>query len=203
MGYFDSPENVEEYIQIADGYDGRELIEVLRRHLEADSTVLELGMGPGKDLDLLSEHYRVTGSDQSEVFIERYRHQRPTADLILLDAATIETNRRFDAIYSNKVLHHLTRNQLAASFRRQPAVLNEGGIALHSFWYGDKEEELSGLRFVFHTEDSLDEAIGRAFEIVEAQRYTEIEEDDSIYLVLRRRDHEQEGPAHRAYDDRA
>lgn len=30
MGYFDSLNNVREYIKIADGYDGRELIEILK-----------------------------------------------------------------------------------------------------------------------------------------------------------------------------
>ncbi|MCJ7549651.1 MAG: hypothetical protein MUQ30_08210 [Anaerolineae bacterium] len=42
MGYLDDPENVEQYIEMADGYDGRELAEVLKRHLPEGETVLEL-----------------------------------------------------------------------------------------------------------------------------------------------------------------
>ena len=53
MGYYDDPKNTQQYIEMAEGYDGRELIEALSRHLPAGATVLELGMGPGKDLDIL------------------------------------------------------------------------------------------------------------------------------------------------------
>ncbi len=68
MGYFDSEENVDAYIAMADGYDGAELIALFARYLPEGSSVLELGMGPGKDLDLLRPSYRVTGSDTSRVF---------------------------------------------------------------------------------------------------------------------------------------
>jgi len=54
MGYFDTNEGVDEYIETAEGYDGRELIEILRSHVPSGSSVLELGMGPGKDLALHS-----------------------------------------------------------------------------------------------------------------------------------------------------
>ena len=119
MGYFDDEKNVEEYIGMAEGYDGRELVDVLRRHLPDGATVLELGMGPGKDLEILSEFFQVTGSDSSKVFIERYRKMDPAADLLLLDAVTMDTDRKFDGIYSNKVLQHLTQQELKRSLHRQ------------------------------------------------------------------------------------
>ena len=187
MGYYDSDEDVEEYIRMAEGYDGRALIDVLRKYLENGSTGLELGMGPGKDLGLLSEHFRVTGSDNSTVFLDRYRQVNPDADLVLLDAVTMDIERQFDCSYSNKVLHHLTKPQLKKSLQQQARVLNHLGILLHSFWYGDKVEEVSGLRFVYYTEDSLSEVIGDEYEIIESERYTEIEENDSFYIVLRKR----------------
>ena len=187
MGYYDDNESVEEYIKMAEGYDGRELIEVLKRRLKNGSTVLELGMGPGKDLELLSEHFHVTGSDNSTVFLDRFRRESPDADLVLLDAVTMDINRQFDCIYSNKVLHHLTKPQLKESLRQQARVLNSFGILLHSFWYGDKVEEYFGLRSVYHTEESLSEAIGDEYGIIESERYAEMEEDDSLYIVLRKR----------------
>ncbi len=49
------------------------LLKVLKNYVEKDSKVLELGMGPGKDLDLLSNSYIATGSDSSKVFLELYR----------------------------------------------------------------------------------------------------------------------------------
>ena len=187
MGYYDSEENVQQYIAMAEGYDGRDLVTILAQHLPAGSTVLELGMGPGKDLVLLGEHFQVTGSDSSPVFVERYRAAFPAADVLLLDAVTLETDRRFDAIYSNKVLYHLSRQQLAQSFQRQAEVLNANGILLHSFWLGEGEEDFSGLRSVYYTEESLREVIGDPYEVVEFGSYMEMEPDDSLFIVLKKR----------------
>lgn len=187
MEFYDSEENVQAYVDMAEGYDGRELIEVLRKYLADGSTVLELGMGTGEDLALLSEHLRVTGSDRSQVFLDRYRQAHPEADLLHLDAVTLDTHRRFDAIYSNKVLHHLTKPALQQSFQAQARVLNPQGIVLHSFWYGDKVEDYEGLLFVYHTEASIRDAIGGNFDILATRRYVEMEPDDSLYVVLRKR----------------
>lgn len=187
MGYYHTEESVAEYISMAEGYDGRDLVDALRRVLQSGSTVLELGMGPGKDLGILSESFQVTGSDNSEVFRERYQNTNPAADLMILDAVTMETDRRFDCIYSNKVLQHLTREELQKSLRKQAEVLNSRGISLHSLWYGDKEEEFSGLRFVYYTQESFSQVVGIEYEIVEAERYSEIDEDDSIYFVLKKK----------------
>ena len=187
MGYFDDEKNVEEYVKMAEGYDGRVLIDVLKKYLRNGSTVLELGMGPGKDFEILAESFQVTGSDNATVFLDRYRARNAAADLVLLDAAKMNIDRRFDGIYSNKVLHHLTRVELKESLQRQKAVLNNGGILLHALWYGDKEEELSGLRFVYYTEAIFGEMVGSEYELMEATRYTEMEPDDSLYVVLRKR----------------
>ena len=184
MGFFDDGKNVAEYIRMAEGYDGREFVPVLRKHLIDGSTVLELGMGPGKDLGILSEFFQVTGSDSSSVFVERYRKIDPAADLMLLDAVTMDTDRLFDCVYSNKVLVHLTKEEVRRSLRRQLRILNRDGILFHSLWYGDKEEEFSGLRFVYYTEDTFRQLVGEGYEILEFERYTEMESDDSFYVVL-------------------
>ena len=91
MDYFDKKKNVEEYIKMAEGYDGRELIETLKKHLQPGLKVLELGMGPGKDFDILKKNYEVTGSDKSRIFLERYKKKNKEADLLQLDAINIET----------------------------------------------------------------------------------------------------------------
>lgn len=184
MGLFDTEEGVEQYFKLADGYDGAELIESLQTFLPANSTVLELGMGPGKDLDILRKSFRVTGSDNSRVFLDRYRAQSPNADVLSLDAVSTLTDRSFDCIYSNKVLHHLTKEELKRSLHRQHEVLNADGIAFHSFWRGDQDEEHDGLLFTKYQIDDLRQMV-HGFEVLTAKTYTEMEKDDSIYLVLR------------------
>ena len=186
MGFYDDEDNVETYVKMAEGYDGRELVAALRQHLPPGATVLELGMGPGKDLALLAEAFTATGSDRSEIFLRRYRRDHPDADVLLLDAVMLETERCFDAIYSNKVMHHLSVDELRKSLHRQAARLNANGLLLHSFWYGEGTEEHHGLRFTYHTAKSLTAVLGSEFEKVACVRYTEIDEGDSLYLLLRR-----------------
>jgi trans-aconitate methyltransferase len=188
VGFFDTEEGVEQYVEMAEGYDGAELIGVLREHLPEGSSVLELGMGPGVDLDILARTYVATGSDSSQVFLDRYRAAHPDADLLLLDARTLESARRFDAIYSNKVLHHLTREELRTSLEAQPGLLRPGGFAMHSLWWGEEDEEpMEGLLFTRYTEPELAEVVaGTGFEVVEMRRYTEMEPDDSVWVLLRK-----------------
>jgi len=187
MGYFDEKKGVEEYIKMAEGYDGKELIEKLKQYLPIKSSILELGMGPGKDFEILSENFNVTGSDNSQVFIDKYKKKNSNADIFLLDAVTMNTDRKFDCIYSNKVLHHLNKVDLKASLNNQLSNLNSNGILFHSFWYGNKKEEYSGLLFVYYTEKTILKMIGSGYEILDIQKYSEMGKDDSMYIILRKK----------------
>ena len=183
--YFDDEKNVREYISMTKDDDWSELVELLARHVPDGSEVLELGMGPGADLDLLLARYRATGTDASQPFLDIYLDSHPQADVFRLDAVTMDTDRRFDAIYSNKVLHQLTPGGLSRSFEAQARVIRPGGIAFHSFWYGSGEKIHHGLRFTYHTKSTIQEAIGNQFVIAEMERYEESESGDSFYLVLK------------------
>ena len=185
MGFFDTEKGVEQYIKMAEGYDGEELIKILQEYLPENSTVLELGIGPGKDMDILKKSYVVTGSDNSQIFLDKYKEKHQGADLLLLDAVTIQTDRKFDCIYSNKVLHHLTKENLVKSLQRQKELLNPNGIAFHSFWKGSKTEEMEGLLFTYYEINDLKKMAESDFEILVLEIYTEMEKDDSIYAVLR------------------
>jgi hypothetical protein len=51
---------------------------------------------------------------------------------------------------------------------------------------------MHGLHFAYYTEETFGELIdagqaGAEFEVVETARYTEMEQDDSFYVVLRLR----------------
>ena len=186
MGYFDTKKGIEEYIKRSEGWGGSKLINVLKKYLPKKSTLLELGMGPGRDFDILKKTYTSTGSDDSKVFLDRYKRKDKNADLLRLDVVSIPTEKRFDGIYSNKVLHHLTKKDLKKSIRRQKEVLNPEGIAFHSFWKGDKVEHKHGLLFVYYEMDKLEKIIGNNFDILQMKTFTEMEKDDSIYVVLKK-----------------
>ena len=186
MGSYDTEQDVDAYVHMARGIDGRNLVAVLDRHLPAGSAVLEIGMGPGKDLRLLGRRFRVTGSDTSSIFVDRARAADANADVLSLDAVTLETDRRFDAIYSNKVLHQLAPADLARSLAAQHRVLRPNGIALHSLWHGDRLEVDWGEHCQYYTAETFAERTGELFEIVDVGVYAEMADDDSLYVVLRR-----------------
>ena len=185
MGFYDDEKTGLQYIAMAEGYDGRELVEVLKAHLAAGASVLEVGMGPGVDLNLLKVHFKAAGSDYSQFFLDRYRDLYPDSDLIRLDAVTLDTERTFDCVYSNKVLHHLTDEELTTSLRRQQQILSRNGLIMHSFWRGNGIDERHGLKFVYQTEDTLRTIVGEMFNILDIVVYKEMEDDDSLYVLAR------------------
>jgi SAM-dependent methyltransferase len=185
MAYFDDEENVLAYEQMAEGPGGALLVATLQEHLMAPARVLELGMGPGRDLDrLLATGYAAIGSDASALFVERYRKRGGRAECQVLDAVTIETSRRFDAVYSNKVLHHLTEAQLVISLKRQFEVSYSNALFLHSFWRGEKVEEHHGMLFTYWDTEGLDAVLPTSLRIRASGRYSEIWEDDSLWVLF-------------------
>jgi len=185
--YYNSLKNVKDYIRISRPYNGKVLINVLREHLEPGSTILEIGMGPGKDMDMLIKNYHITGSDLSSVFLEEYRKRQAGADLMILDARTLEIEKTFDCIYSNKVLHHLSKDGLLVSLKRQAKFLNPGGLIMHSFWEGDREDVLSGMRFVYYRIEQLRKIFSGYFEILGIKAYEEELPGDSIWVLAKRK----------------
>lgn len=182
---YDTPKGVEEYVAMARGFDGRSHAERLKQMLPSGSALLELGMGPGVDLDMLARNFYVIGSDLSKAFLKRYASIRPGAELLCLDAVTIDTEMRFDAIYSNKVLHHLTPAELRRSLIRQAEILRSGGVILHGLWAGTEAETYQGLFSQRYSCGSFAALVPPVLELVECKSYKEMSKDDSIRVVLR------------------
>jgi trans-aconitate methyltransferase len=115
LEYYDNIQNARDYIEMASDYDGRELVDLLRTFLPDEARVLELGLGPGKDLEYMARFFRVLGTDKSQAFLDLFAEDNPEIPTQLLDARTMEINQRFDCIYSNKVLQHLSIQELQTS----------------------------------------------------------------------------------------
>ncbi|MGB3185762.1 MAG: class I SAM-dependent methyltransferase [Ornithinimicrobium sp.] len=181
---YDTTRGVEDYAVMAEGYDGRTHIERLNQLLPPGSAVLELGMGPGVDLDMLARTFTATGSDRSQAFLDRYARIRPETELLRLDAVTLDTDRHFDAIYSNKVLHHLTRDELITSLERQARLLRPGGLLLHGIWAGMTTETHEGLHDQRYTPDTLRTALPASLALIECDFYQEMTHNDSLRVLL-------------------
>lgn len=108
---------------------------VLSAHIPADRRlrVLEVGCGPGRNLDYLPENADYTGCDLSPDYIQHARkHYGHRAEFYCLSVADLgELNlEKFDIVMAMGVLHHLN-DALVESLARQAApVLKPDGFFL-------------------------------------------------------------------------
>ena len=185
--FYEKKSNVDHYINFTPSHDGTLLVDLLVKNLAEGDSVIELGMGPGKDFSLLSNYFQVTGSDYSKLFLEIYREKHENADLMHLDARTLETERKFDAIFSNKALIHFSSEELQLSFNRQHQLLNDNGLILHSFWYGERTSVFNDLTLVEHNEKDLSDMLENLFDILDIKQHAKMSENDSIYVLARKK----------------
>jgi len=187
MGFYDESNNVDRYIDMCADYDGSHLYEALKKQLKEGSSVLELGTGPGFDIPFLKSHYQVTGSDLSHEFLKRCQTTYPDLNFIKLDALNMDISSAFNCIYSNKVLHHLTENELKQSLTAQAKRLNKDGLIAHAFWIGDEDKEMEGLLFTYYQQEQLLDIISQDYEVLSTLSYGEFEDGDSLFVIAKLR----------------
>lgn len=185
MDFYNDPDKVVEYEKMCKDYDGSDLYKILYKHLIENSTLLEIGCGPGNDIAKLKNNYTVTGSDLSDEFIKLCKNRYPDVDFLKLDAVKIKTDQKYDCLFSNKVLHHITKPELEQSFKRHQSVIKENGLFAHTFWLGEKEFTMKGMLFVFHTREKLLELISKYFTVVDTYEYEEFEPGDSLFVLAK------------------
>jgi ubiquinone/menaquinone biosynthesis C-methylase UbiE len=186
MKIYQTEKGVAEYIRMSEGYDLSLYKEQFLKFLKEGSTLLELGMGPGNDYHWLSELYQVTGSDYSQLFLDKAKIRFPDGDFILLDAVSIKTNKRFDCIFSNKVYQYFDIYQIEKALIRQLQLLTGQGIIIHTLWIGDQVFEDDDYKAVYHNEAHLKEIVSKHYKILEWLTYSEFEDNDSVFFVARR-----------------
>ena len=186
MGFYDISENVDKYIEMCNDYDGKYIYQEIKKFLNEGSSVLELGSGPGLDIQFLNANYQVTGSDLSEQFISRLKNKFHNIPFLKINALDVDVKDKFDCIYSNKVLHHLTKEELLLSLSNQSNVLTSNGIIAHSFWIGEENQEMEGLLFTYYRKKELTDIISERFKILSTMSYKEFEESDSLFLIAQK-----------------
>lgn len=163
-------------------YDPSFIVNLVEKYLPKNSSIFELGLGAGIDFKELKKSYNATSSDYSQIFIDLYKENFPQDKVLFLDAKNFKLNEPFDSIFSNKVLIHLSKDELKNSIKCQHNNLNKNGIVFHTFWRGEGKEIIENTKFVYYEISSLK----YLFYIKEINYYTECEENDSIYLVAQK-----------------
>lgn len=172
-----------------ENFDNSTVMQMLRDCLPYGSTILELGMGTGIDFLEMSNNYVVTGSDFSPIFVADFKEAHPKLEVYELDATDFSLDKKFDCIYSNKVLYHLSAKEFEHSLQLQTEHLNPHGIIFMTMWYGTYREELfeDDLRFTYYTESDIAIRIPKTLSLEKIQRYTEMEPNDSLAIILRKK----------------
>ena len=97
---------------------------------------------------------------------------------------------KFDCIFSNKVIMHLSKEDMMTSLMKQKELLTENkGILCHSLWFDkDSKEELLEKQKIFtqyyNETDILEFAKKLDMEILGIFKYKEMETNDSIAFVF-------------------
>lgn len=187
MGFYDKRENVEGYIAMCEPYESSRLVDTVKKLLPIGSHLLEIGMGPGYDLTLLRKRFECLGTDYAQDFLDIYQAQYPEASLALMDAVGLETKRTFDGIFSNKVLIHLTLDELKASLKRQDELLAKGGYVFHSFWRGEGESDEGGILHKYYDDETLKAIFSEFFDVLLVEGYREFDDHDSVFVVAKKK----------------
>lgn len=159
-------------------------VDRFKEMIDTSKKVLEIGSGTGRDFKILKEHYNITGSDYSDAFLKTLRKKFKEIEFLKLNALTMDLADKFDVIYSNKVLHHLTPDQLERSFREQYKVLKEGGLLFHTMWKGSsKDGKMGNLPDIAYEKEDIAKIKG-SLDIIDFIVYTELKEADSFIVIL-------------------
>ncbi|MFT7288716.1 MAG: cyclopropane fatty-acyl-phospholipid synthase-like methyltransferase [Halieaceae bacterium] len=70
--------------------DAADIYQALSTHLQAKSTLLELGSGAGLNIEYLKISYTVTGSDLSDEFLKICRKKHPEIPFLKINALKLE-----------------------------------------------------------------------------------------------------------------
>lgn len=95
--------------------------------------VLEIGCGPGKNLDYMPPNVEYVGCDLSKEYIahaeKKYGHKAKFYCLSVADMGELELDK-FDVVMCMGVLHHLSDDLVGALCRETERLLKPGGIFL-------------------------------------------------------------------------
>lgn len=112
----------------------KKYLDELILHLDADSSVLDLGCGTGIPIlgYFLSQKLNITGVDASDKILSIAKKNFPSTQFIRADMRELSLHKTFDAIVAWHSFFHLPAEDQPAMFATFKAHLNPGGILLFS-----------------------------------------------------------------------
>lgn len=181
MSRWTEQDSVNKYIEMRKNYTTSPTVyQFVKEYTTSTATLLELGSGPGIDAVKMNEFCKVTASDFSKPFIE-YIKENTELNCIELNALDISLEDKYNVIFSNKVLSEFNEKDFIKSIEEQFKNLKKHGTLIHSLW-------LKNVDNVFDI-PTINKILDNTY-IDHFEFYSEDEENDSIIVALRRKQHD-------------
>ncbi|MBI9087883.1 MAG: class I SAM-dependent methyltransferase [Desulfobacterium sp.] len=108
------------------------------RYVTENSTLLDLGCGPGNNAAILStvENLRIIGMDLSREMVRLAKANVPEGDFSVKDLRDLDFKEPCDAVVASFCIVHLTLEETAILIRKIARILKPGGHLYLSFMEG-------------------------------------------------------------------
>jgi ubiquinone/menaquinone biosynthesis C-methylase UbiE len=110
---------------------------IVERQAPEAQTLLDVGCGTGRHLELLRERYRVEGLDINPVMLETAQERLPGVELHQADMVDFSLDHRFDIIISlfSAIAYVRTEERMRTATLSMRRHLNPGGVLLIEPWF--------------------------------------------------------------------
>jgi ubiquinone/menaquinone biosynthesis C-methylase UbiE len=115
----------------------RQIEAILDKEAPNAKSLLDVGCGTGRHMELLRERYRVEGLDINPVLLESARRRLPGIDLHEADMTDFSLTRRFDVVTClfSAIAYVRTEENLRAATAAMRRHLTPGGVMLVEPWF--------------------------------------------------------------------
>ena len=154
-----------EYIESTLDTNMNEVYMFFEPYIKEGGSILDVGFGSGRDmLHFKRMGYEVSGIDQEQVFVE---HGLALGlDVSIGDLLTYESNKRYDGIWANASLVHLSLEDFYKAIHHLLSLLNDDGVLFVSMKLGSSFEiDELGRPMLY-----VDESAFSEFNLVESKR---------------------------------
>ena len=96
------------------------------------NNLLDVACGTGTHIQLLKNHFQITGLDKNKEMLEIAKKKNPEIKFVQGDMQTFRLKERFDIIlcYFNSILYNTTKDELAKTLDNFWSHLNKGGVLI-------------------------------------------------------------------------